>query len=90
MLREIFSFATLAVVHTGVVAGIAYSRGEGLNPAVTTGATSFGCALLGITSGAFAGHEVYDRHDRNRGQKGAHFLGVSGYMIGAVIGYHLR
>ena len=28
MLREIFSFATLAVVHTGFVAGIAYSRGQ--------------------------------------------------------------
>jgi|GEM_PF-3703118 len=89
MLKNIFSFASFAVLHTGVVTGIAYVQGGHSSP-LTTGAASFGCGVLGIVFGSFAGHHFHDRHQPVDKAKGATILGLTGYAIGSATGYLIR
>ena len=89
MLRHIFSFASLAVVHTGIATGFADAHGGHSSP-LTTGAISFGGGLIGITLGAFAGNYINDRHAQRNQNKGATLYGLTGYAIGSAAGYFIR
>jgi hypothetical protein len=89
MLKDIFSFVALTAVHTGIATGIAHAHG-GYSSPVGTGFTSFGCALLGITFGAFAGDHIHDRHSPSNQKTGAAIYGLTGYAVGAVAGYWIR
>jgi hypothetical protein len=89
MLKQVFSFAALAGVHTGIAALFAYAHGGHSSP-VVTGATSFGFAMAGILSGAFTGHHIHDRHNTTGQNTGATIYGLTGYAIGSAAGYFIR
>ncbi len=89
MLTNIFSFASLAVAHTGIATAFAYAHGGHSSP-VVTGVTSFGFAMAGILSGAFTGHHIHDRHNVSGQRTGATLYGLTGYAIGATAGYFIR
>ena len=89
MLTNIFSFAALAGLHTGIVAGFVYAQGGHSSP-LTTGAISFGGGLIGITLGAFAGDYIHDRHGPRNQNRGATLYGLTGYAIGSAAGYFIR
>lgn len=78
----------------GIATGLADAYSGHSSP-VITGVTSFGCGMIGILSGAFAGDYLHDRHKPdsiNYGETicGATIYGVAGYAIGSVAGYCIR
>jgi hypothetical protein len=89
MLTNIFSFAALAGVHTGIAVLFAHAQGGHSSP-VMTGVTSFGFAVAGILSGAFTGHHIHDRHNSSGQNTGAAIYGLTGYAIGSAAGYFIR